>query len=59
MLHVEDEDLVISGFLARLAHDIQQGIHLGTLPHDLDESMLVRLHEPVDLDADIHGDVDL
>lgn len=53
------DDPAISGFLTLLAHDIQQGRHLGTLPPDLVASMLARLHEPVDLDADIHGDVDL
>jgi antitoxin PrlF len=53
------EDPAIGGFLGLLAQDIQNGRHIGTLPADLVESMLARLHEAVDLDAEISGDVDL
>lgn len=53
------EDPAIGSFLSLLAQDIHQGRHIGLLPADLATSMLAQLHEDVDLDADISGDVAL
>lgn len=59
---IEDEshdDPAIEGFLSLLEADIRSGQHLTTLPDDLVQAMLATLAEPVDLDADIEGDVAL
>lgn len=53
------EDPAIGSFLALLEKDIQSGRHITTLPDDLARAMLARLGKPVDLNADIEGDVAL
>jgi len=55
----EHEDPAIGAFLGLLEQDIRQGKHLGKLPDDLAEAMLANLPHPVDLDADIEGEVAL
>lgn len=59
---VEDtlhEDPAIACFLALLEKDIESGQHTTSLPDDLARSMLAAIKGPVDLDADIEGDVAL
>jgi antitoxin PrlF len=53
------EDPAIGSFLSLLESDIRSGKHLCNLPDDLMQAMLVTLKQPVDLAADIQGDVDL
>ena len=53
------EDPAIASFLALLEKDIRTGQHLCALPDDLVQAMLTTLTQPVDLDADIEGDVAL
>lgn len=53
------EDPAIGSFLALLEKDIRTGQHLCALPDDLVQAMLVTLTQPVDLDAEIEGDVAL
>ena len=55
----EHEDPAIGSFLALLEADIRSGKHLTTLPDDLVEAMLTTLTHPVDLGAEIEGDVAL
>jgi len=45
--------------LALLEKDIRTGQRLCTLPDDLMQAMLAAATQPVDLDADIEGDVAL
>jgi len=59
---VEDEpheDPAIAGFLALLEKDIATGQHVCVLSADLAQAMLAAIKQPVDLSADIHGDVAL
>mgnify|MGYP001765174453 CR=1 FL=1 len=59
---VEDsvhEDPAIESFLALLERDIRNGRHLSGLPDDLVQAMLATLPQPVDLAAEIEGDVAL
>ncbi len=51
------EDPAIAGFLALLEKDIASGGHISTLPDDLARAMLEAIKRPVDLDAEIDGDV--
>ena len=51
------EDQAIGSFLALLEKDIRTGQHLCALPDDLVQAMLAAVTQPVDLDADIEGDV--
>jgi antitoxin PrlF len=53
------EDPAIVSFLALLEKDIRTGQHLCTLPDDLRQAMLAAAAQPMDLDADIEGDVAL
>jgi len=53
------EDPAIGSFLALLEKDIRTGQHLCALPDDLVQAMLATLTQPVDLDAEIEGDVAL
>lgn len=53
------EDPAIASFLALLEKDIRTGQQLCALPDDLVQAMLTTLTQPVDLDADIEGDVAL
>lgn len=53
------EDPAIASFLTLLEKDIRTGQHLCALPDDLVQAMLTTLTQPVDLDADIEGDVAL
>ncbi|MBM3338139.1 MAG: AbrB/MazE/SpoVT family DNA-binding domain-containing protein [Betaproteobacteria bacterium] len=53
------EDPAITSFLAMLEKDIRTGQHLCALPDELVQAMLATLIQPVDLDADIEGDVAL
>jgi len=53
------EDPAIASFLALLEKDIRTGQHLCTLPDELMQAMLTAATQPVDLDADIEGDVAL
>ena len=53
------EDPAITSFLAWLEKDIRTGQHLCVLPDELVQAMLATLIQPVDLDADIEGDVAL
>jgi antitoxin PrlF len=53
------EDPAIASFLALLEKDIRTGQHLCALPDDLVQAMLTTLTQPVDLDANIEGDVAL
>ena len=48
-----------SQFLALLEKDIRTGQHLCALPDSLVQAMLATLTQPVDLDAEIEGDVAL
>ncbi|MBI4757168.1 MAG: type II toxin-antitoxin system PrlF family antitoxin [Betaproteobacteria bacterium] len=59
---VEDEpheDPAIERFLALLEKDIQSGRHITTLPDDLARAMLTAIKQPIDLSAEIEGDVAL
>ena len=51
------EDPAIEGFLALLEKDIASGRHISTLPDDLARAMLAAIKRPVDLHAEIDGDV--
>ena len=51
------DDPAIASFLALLEKDIRSGKNLGTLPDELVQAMLNTLKQPVDLAADIEGDV--
>jgi len=53
------EDPAIASFLALLEKDIRTGQHLCSLPDDLMQAMLAAATQPIDLDADIEGDVAL
>lgn len=53
------EDPAIGSFLALLQQDISSGRHLTALPDDLVQAMLATLDQPIDLGADIEGDVAL
>jgi len=53
------EDPAILGFLCLLEKDIRTGRHITALPDDLARSLTAALSQPVDLDADIEGDVAL
>ena len=53
------EDPAIGSFLALLEKDIRTGQHLCALPDSLVQDMLATLTQPVDLDAEIEGDVAL
>ena len=53
------EDPAIGSFLTLLERDIESGRHIATLPDDLVCAMLARLVKPVNLNADIDGDVAL
>ena len=55
----QHEDPAIGAFLALLEADIRSGQHLCTLPDNLVQAMLSTLTQPVDLAADIQGDVAL
>lgn len=55
----EHEDPAIGSFLELLEADIRSGKHLITLPDDLVHAILATLTQPVDLGADIEGDVAL
>ena len=54
-----NDDPAIGAFLAMLEKDIRTGQHLCALPDELVQAMLATLTQPVDLDADIDGDVTL
>ena len=53
------EDPAIGSVLALLEKDIRTGQHLCALPDSLVQAMLATLTQPVDLDAEIEGDVAL
>ena len=53
------EDPAIASFLALLEKDIRTGQHLCALPDELVQDMLSTLTQPVDLDANIEGDLAL
>jgi antitoxin PrlF len=53
------EDPAITSFLALLEKDIRTGQNLCNLPHGLVQAMQTAASQPVDLDADIDGDVAL
>ncbi len=53
------EDPAIGTFLTLLEKDIRTGQHLCALPDSLVQAMLATLTQPVDLDAEIEGDVAL
>ena len=53
------EDPAIAGFLQMLEQDMQSGRHIGSLPDGLAQALVAAAAQPVDLDADIHGDVAL
>jgi len=55
----QHQDPAIAAFLALLEQDLKSGQHLGTLPDDLAQAMLNNLQHPVDLDAEILGDLAL
>ncbi|WP_462325695.1 type II toxin-antitoxin system PrlF family antitoxin, partial [Desulfoplanes sp.] len=55
----EHEDPAIAKFLGLIEQDLRQGKHIDELPKPLQESMLALLNVPVDLDAEIEGEVDL
>jgi antitoxin PrlF len=54
-----NDDPAIGAFLAMLEKDIRTGQHLCALPDELVQAMLATPTQPVDLDADIDGDVTL
>lgn len=53
------EDPAIGSFLALLEKDIRTGQRLCALPDSLVQAMLATLTQPVDLGAEIEGDVAL
>ena len=53
------EDPAIAGFLALLEKGIASGLHISTLPNELQLAMLSAIKRPVDLSEDIQGDVAL
>lgn len=53
------EDPAIGSFLALLKTDIRNGRNLSSLPDDLVQAMLATQTQPVDLAANIEGDVAL
>ncbi len=53
------EDPAIGAFLALVERDIQSGQRLCNLPDDVVQAMQATLKRPVDLAADIEGDVAL
>lgn len=53
------EDPAIASFLALLEKDIRTGQHLCNLPDGLVQAMQASTTLPVDMDADIEGDVAL
>ncbi|GAU08821.1 type II toxin-antitoxin system PrlF family antitoxin [Desulfoplanes formicivorans] len=55
----EHEDPAITKFLGLMEKDLRQGKHLRDLPKHLQDSMLTMLNQPVDLNNDIDGEVDL
>ena len=55
----EHQDPAIAAFLSLLEQDIKGGKGLTTLPDELAQAMLATLHQVVDLDQDIAGDVAL
>lgn len=55
----EHEDAAIGAFLEVLELEIRQGKHVGSLPDDLARAMLANPGQPVDLDEDIEGEVEL
>lgn len=57
--HSAHEDPAIRGFLPLLETDIRNGRHLSNLPDSLVQGMLVTVSQPVDLAADIEGDMAL
>ena len=58
-METSHEDPAITSFFALLEKDILTGQHLCALPDELVQAMLATLIQPVDLDADIEGDVAL
>ena len=56
---VDHEDPAIGSFLSLLEADIRSGKNISTLPDNLVEAMLTTLAHPVDLTAEIEGDVGL
>lgn len=55
----DHEDPAIGSFLALLEADILSGKNINTLPDGLAEAMLTTLAQPIDLAAEIDGDVSL
>jgi len=53
------QDPAIEAFLFLLEQDTKAGQHLTTLPDELAQAMLSNLQHPVDLDAEILGDLAL
>lgn len=53
------DDPAIESFLTLLEKDIRSGQRLCALPDDVVKAMLATLTNPVDLNADIEGDVSL
>jgi antitoxin PrlF len=53
------EDPAIEAFLGLLEKDIRAGKHMGTLPEDLAQAMLVNAHHALDIDKAIDGEVAL
>ena len=53
------QDPAIGNFLQLLEVDIRTGKQLMTLSENLSQAMLATLHQAIDLDADIDGDVAL
>lgn len=53
------QDPAITSFLFLLESDIKSGKHITSLPDDLVEAMLSTIKHPIDLSADIDGDVAL
>lgn len=54
-----DEDPAIASFLSILESDVKTGRHITTLPDDLVNAMLATLKHPIDLSAEIDGEVAL
>lgn len=53
------EDPAITGFLALLEKDIRAGRNIKDMPEPLLRKMLAALDQPVDLNSEIEGDVEL
>jgi len=53
------EDPAIASFLSLLESDVRCGKHITTLPDDLVNAMLATLKRPVDLSAEIDGEIAL